>query len=278
MAVSVALGTFDGLHKGHLTVLKNALLASNAICVTFTYPPNAKNRLIMPPLIKLNRLTEMGFKKVVSLNFDEVKDMQPLEFLEFLRDKYQVEIFCCGFDYRFGKNGSGDINLIKTFADSNRLSVSVSPPYCRNGVKVSSSNIRAFIENGEIPQANDWLSEPYSLELPVIHGDARGRTIGFPTLNQPLPKGICVPRFGVYISRVELDGAIWRGITNIGIRPTYLTNTPACETYVMGYKGDAYGKRVKLIPEKFIRDEEKFDSLGELKNAISQDMKIAEYY
>ncbi len=276
--VSAALGTFDGLHEGHIGVLKGALSSENAICITFSYPPSEKDRAIIQPHIKLRRLSEMGFSKVVSLDFKEVKDIPPKDFLDMLNQKYGVTNFCCGFDYRFGKGGSGNAEFLREYCSDRGYTATITPQYTKNGTKVSSTDIRRFIEAGEIEKANALLSQPYSLEMPVIHGDARGRTLGYPTLNQPLPSGICKMKFGVYISKVVVDGITYKGITNVGVRPTYLLKTPMCETYIIGFKGDAYGKTITLMPEKFVRAEEKFDSITELKNAIEQDVKIAEYY
>ena len=180
--------------------------------------------------------------------------------------------------YTDGKNAEGTTETLLQFCKENGYSAIVIPQFTKNGVKVSATNIRKYIENGQLEKANDLLSEPFCLEMPVIHGDARGRNLGYPTINQPLPKGIVKLRFGVYISQVEVDGITYRGITNIGVRPTYRTNEPLCETYIIGYKGDLYGKTIRLRPMQFVRDEEKFGSVTELKNAIDHDVRIAEFY
>ena len=142
-----------------------------------------------------------------------------------------------------------------------------------NGEPVSSTRIREHLKNGEIEAANALLTFPFSFTAEVISGDRRGRTIGFPTINQKYPSELIPLKFGVYRSKIIADGSEYEGITNIGIRPTFKTDYIISETYIIGFSGNLYGKSVKVEPLKFVRGEVKFSSVDELKRQIAADIK-----
>ena len=276
MKTAVSLGFFDGLHKGHLAVLcvDNSF---HRVAVTFKTSPRAElsgiDEALQSFFDRCNALKKIGVDEVYALDFKKVKNIAPLEFLRFLKEKFNPSLISCGFNYRFGKNGQGDTLLLKKFCEKNGIELRVSEPVTQNGKTVSSSYVRELINKGDVKTANTLLAEPFSFKMPVIKGDQRGRTIDFPTINQEYPKDFVIPKFGVYKTEVSFDGKSYSGITNIGTRPTYPSTFIISETYILDFNGDLYGKDVKISLLELLREEKKFSSLEELKAQIAEDIK-----
>lgn len=227
----------------------------------------------MMPDDKKSALIKLGAKKVDFLDFNEVKDISENDFLNIIYDKYKPDLISCGFDFRFGKNAIGNTQTVKSFCDKKGIKSRITPAVLSGGVPISSTDIRNLISNGDISLANEQIFGGFGFTSPVLHGDERGRTIGFPTINQKYPELLVKPKFGVYSSKIIIENKEYDCITNIGIRPTFKTSKCFCESYVLGFNGDVYGKSVTLKPKKFIRNEKKFDSTYELKCAIENDIK-----
>ena len=276
MKNALSLGTFDGVHIGHRAVL-NMPKNYRGVAVTFEIPPKAvfsgKKELIMTAEDKVSALKNIGIDEVLILDFNAVKDMEPQEFLLDLWVRYHPQLISCGFNYRFGKNAKGDTTMLKQFCDEKGIEFCVCEPIKYDGEIVSSSNIRDLLKKGEIEKANKFLEVPFSFESEVIKGDQRGRTIGFPTVNQKYPNELVELKFGVYKTRVIFDGNIYMGMTDIGIRPTFESDFVISETYIKDYSGDLYGKKIRIEPVEFIREEKKFSGLEELKKQISEDLR-----
>ena len=144
------------------------------------------------------------------------------------------------------------------------------------GKPVSSTRIRELIAQGEVEEANRLLGRPFSYDFPVVHGRQLGRTLGFPTVNQPIPDGFILPRFGVYASLVEVDGEKYYGVTNVGIKPTVGSDGPVCETWMPDYHGrELYGETVRTELHGFVRSERRFPGLYELREQIFRDRETA---
>ncbi len=269
---AVCLGTFDGLHAGHRAVL-NAGINSGVVPVAllFDYSPSGAMAL-MSAEDKRAALYEMGFKKVSFLRFEDYKDMTFDEFHKYLVSRYNIAEICCGYDYSYGKDRLGNTKTLAEFCRDKSIKLTVIPQVNTDGNRTSSTNIRGLIENGYVDEANRLMYKPFSFETEVIHGDKRGRTLGFPTINQAYPKNLCVAKFGVYDVFVVIDGKKYKGVSNIGIRPTYKTEEPMCETYIHEFSGDVYGKTVRIIINRFIRPEQKFASADELVAQIKKDI------
>ena len=279
---AVALGTFDGLHKGHETVLNATLNFKELIpvAVTFDEPPKRHTTGAFVPMLmsaerKNIKLKEMGFEYIDILDYDGIHNLSPEEFLDMLFSKYNVKAAVCGFNYRFGKNGEGDAAFLSSYCHSHGAEAVVCPVTCVSGQTVSSTLIRELISDGNISFANMLLGEPFSFETKVVHGDERGRTIGFPTVNQELDGNLVEPKFGVYATAAVVDGAEYPAVTNIGIRPTFVLKKPLSETNIIGYEGNLYGKKITIKLLQYLRCESRFNSLDELKNAIEADKEKA---
>ncbi len=277
MKTALCLGSFDGLHKGHRAVLcvPNEYYK---VALTFKVPPksvlNKENSLIMTFADKSRALKAFGINKVEVLDFLEVKDMPYDEFLTFLKDKFNPSLISCGFNYRFGKSGLGSTDDLRKFCKENNIVFNLVDETRENGVTVSSTLIRKYLQNGEVERANALLFKPFSFTSAVVHGDKRGRTIGFPTVNQNYPNELVKLKFGVYKTKVLIDDKIFDGITNIGKRPTYETDYIISETYIKNFSGDLYDKELTIIPQKFLREEKKFSSIYELKEQIKVDLQM----
>lgn len=275
MLNAVALGTFDGIHSGHRAVL-DSVTEYRRIALTFKSPPKSvlkgEKQLLMTPEDKYQSLFDYGVDEVFMPEFSEMRELSPTNFLNFIKENYKPSAIACGFNYRFGHKASGDVELIKEFANENGIKFFCVPPVEKNGEVVSSSSIRALITEGKIDEANLEILGGFSFAAEVIHGDHRGRTIGFPTINQIYPVCLVKPRFGVYATEVEIDGHRFGAITNIGFRPTYKTPMVTAETYIPHFLGDLYGRRLRIKFKKFLREERMFGSLEELKDAINNDV------
>lgn len=278
----IVLGTFDGLHKGHQAVFNAALNFKNLIpvAVTFPEPPRRKVQNVFVPLLmtaedKYSMLKSIGFSEVFVLDYDKVHDLEPIDFLNMLFEKYNVKAMVCGFNYRFGRGGSGDAALMSQYCSEHGAEAVIVPATTVSGQVVCSSLIRELIANGDISFANMLLGHSFTFTSEVVHGEERGRTMGFPTINQRLDDELVTPKFGVYASAVTVDGRDYPAVTNIGIRPTFVLKKPLSETYIIGFEGDLYGKKVTLKLLDYMRGEERFQSLEALADAIESDKEKA---
>ena len=276
MKRAIALGTFDGLHKGHRAVL-SLPEDSIKIAVVFPLPPKAvlsgEPCAIMTARDKFEALKKIGIDEIFPLDFNKVKDMTAECFMGFLKDELSPDLISCGFNYHFGKNAEGNTELLRDFCNKNGIELNCHGAVYDGGEPVSSTRIRQYLKNGEIEKANGLLTFPFSFTAEVISGDRRGRTIGFTTVNQKYPMVLIPLKFGVYKSKILIDGKEYEGITNIGIRPTFKTDYIISETYIIGFSGDLYGKEITTVPTRFIRGEVKFSSVEELKKQIEADIK-----
>ena len=273
---AIALGTFDGIHLAHRKVL-DLPDKYNKICVTFIKPPkmviNSKDELIMTFKDKREALKGMGFSDVKAFDFSIVKEVSLIEFMEYLHREYNPKYISCGFDYRFGKGGKGDVHILNEFCEKNGIELCVCEEMMYEEQTISSTIIREMLKSGEIEKANSLLLNPFFFTGEVVKGKSIGRTIGFPTINQNYPKELVKVKFGVYKTRVSFDNEVYQGITNIGVRPTFELDGITSETHIFDFSGDMYGKNVKIELLEFLRPEVKFNSLKELKKQIEIDIK-----
>ncbi len=275
MKNALSLGTFDGVHIGHKAVL-NLPQDCKKVAITFYKPPKAvlsgKDELIMLPEEKVRVIKTLGIDEVKVFHFEDVRNLSAEDFLQMLKDEFNPNLISFGFNHRFGKDGSGDAEMLKSFCESNNIEFQMCEAVMYEDKPVSSSLIRSLLKQGNVKVARELLHEPFSFENEVISGDKRGRTISFPTINQKYPESLVKLKFGVYKTLVIVDGKQYEGITNIGIRPTFESDYVISETYINNFSDDIYGKKVKIIPLDFIREEIKFSSVEELKEQILKDI------
>lgn len=274
---AIAFGTFDGLHIGHIAVLKAVTQRGyKPIAVTFEVPPKMKNKLelILSKEEKIALINKMGIETVI-LNFNSVKNISPKDFLEHIFKKYNPAVFSVGFDFRFGKEAMGNTETVKEFCREKGIECIVCPAVSVEGKIASSTEIRNSISKGDVERATAILGRPFSFTGEIHHGDKRGRTIGFPTVNIAYPENLVVPKFGVYLSQSEIDGKLYKSITNLGVRPTFKTDVPISETHIFDFDSEVYGKTATVSLLKFLREETRFNSLEELKEAIQCDINLS---
>lgn len=257
--IALALGDFDGMHKAHKTVITGA----DDVII---YCVNNKFSLLQKSIF------ERRYPNTVFADFDDIKYLDGKDFIEkILIDKFGAGIVLCGFNFRFGKNASWSAMDMRKYLEKKDVWVRILEHLDFDGEPISSTRIRKAIENGNIEQANEMLGYNFTFESEVIEGDKRGRTIGFPTINQNLPDGLIVAKYGVYESRVFVDGVAYKAFTNIGIRPTWRVNFPMAETHIFDYSGNLYGRIIRIELIRYLRGEKEFSSVNELKKQLNYD-------
>ena len=256
---AVALGDFDGMHLAHKTVVTGAEDVT-IYCVNNTFSLLQKS------------IFQERFPNAVFADFDTIKNLSADEFIDrILIEELGAEILLCGFNFRFGKGAKWSALDLRKMLESRDVWVRILEHQDFEGEPISSSRIRRCIKDGEIIKANKMLGYPFTFESETEHGDERGRTIGFPTVNQHLPEGLAVPKYGVYQSSAIIDGKRYKAFTNIGIRPSWRVETPVCETHIFDFNGDLYGQTVRIELLKYIREERLFSSVDELKEQLTND-------
>lgn len=283
----IALGSFDGLHLGHLSLLKKTIeLAkeNNGLSMVFTYKNHPKTlvdpenvpKLILDTETKLECLKEENIDRVVLKQFTkEFMKIPPEEFIDILCGNYNIKGIVVGFNFRFGHKNLGDIKLLEKLQDKYGYKLYVMNPYTYKDDVISSSRIRKSILNGDVKEASIMLSRPYLIKGKVIHGKKLGRTIGFPTANLEFDPKYVIPKKGVYYTNVEYKKKIYKGITSVGNNPTVNGQELTIETFILDFKEEIYGEEIKIFFIELIRDEIKFNSLEELMSAIKKDEKFA---
>ena len=276
-----ALGFFDGVHLGHRALLEEcvrlaASLEAEPAAITFDRHPQALFTPNPPALINTNTdrdalLRRFGIRYIHRLSVTrEVMSTHWQDFLDELVD-YGAVGFVCGDDFRFGHKGEGDGEKLKSFCSERGLPCVIVPEQSMDGVRISSSHIRKLLEDGDVEAAEKFLGHPHILSGEVVPGRQLGRTLGIPTANIRIPDGVVVPKQGVYACKCAIDGKEYVAVTNVGNRPTVMGHEIRTESWILHFKGDLYGRELTLEFFHFLRPEQKFDSLEELRLQIHQD-------
>jgi len=280
----ITIGTFDGVHRGHQKLF--SALKTNAkkagftpLALVFKMPPKnvLNNNLEQSVLLDLEHKKEF-FKdiKTVYLDFNKVKNLSAETFFDLLIKKYKMGGIITGKDFAFGKNRRGNIPFLREKCKQNNIIFEVIDFEEDGNSKISSSRLRAALKTGEISALNKMLGHNFSLEGEVIYGQQLGRKIGFPTANLDIKKEQILPR-GVFAVLVYLGGKKYKGICNIGLRPTVIINgLPSVEIFIFDFNKDIYGQILKAEFVQKIRAEKRFNGLGELTQQINDDCATAQ--
>ena len=288
----ICLGNFDGVHVGHQALVraakeKKAELSAtlpdvaSGVCFFKTPPsdyfPGAKIPRLMTLEQKLKFFSRLGLDFACVLDFEALRDASPESYVsDTLKSRLHCVFAVCGFNFRYGKNAAGTSEELVRLMNG---AASVIDPVCIDGNPVSSSAIRQAIDTGNAESAAILLGRPYRIEAMVLHGKALGRSLGLPTVNQVFPEQLAVPKHGIYITRTYVDGVAYRSVSNVGIRPSVDDGTAVnCETHILDFDRDVYGKTVAVEFLKRIRDEIHFDDLDALQAQIQSDIERTKAY
>lgn len=280
----VALGTFDGLHRGHLDVIgtaKQEAEQTGAKLAVFTFSNHPLEWInpahvpvaLVTPAVKLQLLENLGVDVLIDIPFNQlVADLLPQQFLERL-SALNYSCLVVGENFTYGQRGVGNVYTLAASAQAMGFKLIVRKLVSNNGTVVSSTEIRRLITAGEVQQAAKMLGRSYSISGIVAHGNERGRLLGYPTANLELVDAhVAIPLGGVYAVRAYVDGGVYGGMANIGKNPTFGdVEKPRLETNIFGFSGDIYGKTLTIEFVQRIRGEVRFAGIDALKAQLAQD-------
>lgn len=281
---SVALGVFDGVHKGHRAVLKEAAAINYLEPWVFTFsedalPTSKKDALRLGPAkFRYRIMKRCGIAHVYAPDFFDIKDLSGEEFVKkILVEHLKCRRVVCGTDFRFGKAASCGVKELKEFCGRSGIECVVINKLFDGEEEISSTRVRAAAEKGDMEEYIRLCGYPFCIEKEVSEGNHLGREYNLPTINQKFENGYMIPRFGVYVSAAYIDGKFYPAVTNVGVRPTVSKdNIPVSETNITGISENLYGKDVLVFLLEFVRDEMSFASKEELFERISSDRTAAE--
>lgn len=286
----LTIGNFDGVHLGHLSVLaqlkqSSAELSLPALVMTFDpQPVEVLSPQVAPARLirwreKYNLLQAQAIDRLLCIRFNpELAQLSPTEFVsELLVKRLGVKHIVVGDDFRFGCKRMGDFKLLTKLGQQFGFTVEDTRSCMINGIRVSSTAIRQAIANNQFNLAQQLLGRPYSVWGTVIHGEKKGRTIGFPTANILLNRKVS-PVQGVFVVKAKFDNKTYAGVANVGFRPTLAGKQNQLEVHLFDYTGDLYQKRIEVVFCEKLRDEIKFESFQALKQQIESDAQTAKQY
>ncbi|MGB8955897.1 MAG: bifunctional riboflavin kinase/FAD synthetase [Tumebacillaceae bacterium] len=284
----MALGNFDGIHIGHQQLIRRATeLAdhSGVPASVLTFYPHPREvlgkghyaNLLTPFDEKMHVLAELGITTTYVANFtNQFASLTAEEFVSRFLAPLNPQTVVVGFDYGFGRGGKADASQLKQLAERIGIEVDIVGPVNRYGEKVSSTLIREKLSYGDMRLVQELLGRPYALTGQVVHGEKRGRLLGFPTANIEAAESYTLPKNGVYLVRVWVQNLWYAGVMNIGTKPTFHDQTHrSLEAHLFGFDGDIYGQLVRVELLDFLRDEKKFFSVDELIAQIRSDVQEA---
>ncbi len=280
---TVTLGKFDGLHRGHGEIFETACKLKKQgfqfVAASFSTHPDMLTKdefegVLLSKEEKIEHIRKMGADYYCVIPFD--KKMMNTEaedfFKEFIVRRWSASNLIVGDDFNIGRNRRGNIDLISSLCRDNGIRLYVIHRMFYENEPISSSKIKSCLKNGEIAKANDMLGYEYSFKGIIVHGNSIGNKIGFPTINILPEEDRYMPEYGVYKTNVILEGKKYKGITNIGVKPTIDgERKPLIETNILGFDSDVYGKFAEVRLISFVRSERKFQSIDDLKKQIESD-------
>ena len=285
----LSIGKFDGLHRGHEllmdSVFKKKKEGQKAAIFTFDIPPKKAleddhGALLTTNEEKMHLFEKIGIDYLIECPFtDEVMHMPAEDFIEMLVKRLSARCIVAGTDCSFGYQRRGDYKMLKQYAPIYDYEARIVDKMQYKGRDISSTYIREEIAAGNMEKAHLLLGYAYFVQGEIVHGNQIGRTIGIPTINLIPPKEKLLPPFGVYVAEAEIEGKSYKGIANVGCKPTIEGNNPiGVETHLLDFSGDLYGKHAKVRLLKRVRGEKKFHGIEELKKQMEKDVLFSRSY
>lgn len=284
---AVAIGVFDGVHRGHQAVLRHLTDRAREVDgrpIALTFDPHPLE--FLDPDRAPDLLTTIDQRAIVMescgveimgvLPFQQIRDLDPTLFaVEILSIRLDARWLTVGENFRFGRDRTGDADLLRRVGERQGFALDVVSMVGGESEVISSTRIRALLAAGDVEGAADLLGRRFELEGPVVHGESRGAAIGFPTANLHIPERMAVPANGVYAVFATVEGKRHRAVVNVGVRPTFGVNTRTVEAHIIDFDGDIYGEEVALEFVAHLRSEHRFERLDALVAQIGEDLRQA---
>lgn len=284
---AIALGKFDGMHRGHQLLLNEILSHKKegylSAVFTFDVSParvvkDTWDGLLMTRKERLDFLSEMGIDAVIEYPFTkEFSRMEPEAFVrDILIGQMDMRILVVGEDFRFGRNQTGDVRLLQAMSQVFGFQLIVIQKRRDGDRIISSTAIKELVKHGQMEEAAAMMGHPYMISGEVCFGNRLGRTIGYPTANLPVSGEKVLPPLGVYAAEIQIGENSYKGIANLGKKPTVQeAGGPGLEVFIFDFDGELYGQDMSVFLLRFIRAEQRFDSLDALTAQIQQDVQAA---
>lgn len=288
---TIALGFFDGVHRGHKEVIQRAkkiATENNEKCAVLTFDPHPsvvlskmrkKVKYLTPLEEKEEKIAELGVDILYVVRFTTAfSQLAPEEFVEQYLVGLNAKHVVAGFDYSYGQKGAGKMSELSEYAKG-RFEVTIVDKQEAFKAKISSTNIRNYIESGELDEANELLGYPYKVRGTVIHGDKRGRTLGFPTANMRIDGEYLIPKLGIYAVKFIVSGETYLGMASIGYNVTFKTDQElSIEVYILDFDREIYGESAEIEWYHFFRPEMKFNGMEGLIEQLKKDEEDTRRY
>ena len=285
----ISLGKFDGIHRGHELLMEQLAKKKKdglkTAIFTFDIPPKKNVEHVEAKVLttneeKMHIFEELGIDYLVECPFTkEIMCMEPENFIRMLVEKLSVKCFVAGEDFHFGHNRRGDYEMLRKYAGEYGYEAIILKKMKEDARDISSTFVREEIAAGNIEKANHLLGYHYFVKGVVKHGNRIGRTIGIPTVNLLPPEEKLLPPFGVYVTEVLIDGKRYRGVTNVGCKPTIEGKNPVgVETHLLEFREDVYDQVVTVEFIHRLREERKFENIEALKEQMQKDIAFAGSY
>ena len=287
---AVTIGKFDGVHRGHqylVGLLLEQASASGLASVVITLHPHPISVLRPGTAItylcsleeRVALLRSLGVDGVGVLSFtSELAQLSYRDFVGLLIEQLDLQLLLVGPDLALGRDREGDVEALGRLGEERGFRVELAPMLSEDDAKVGSGAVRTALAAGEMQIVNGLLGRPFALRGPVVRGEERGRTIGFPTANIAVARDLALPRFGVYVTRAYLGEMAYPSVTNVGERPTFGQSRPTIETYLLDFEGDCYERELRIELLHKVRDEQRFDGVDALVAQIGRDVEATRAY